>query len=220
VPRISHITAIYLITGVCGLVDAACFLSMDHVFAETMTGNLLFLCFDIGTGQSVFRDAKYLLVIVAFLLGAVAGGRLLRGPRAEMKIGFAVEGVMLTAALALALIFRPGLTGAARDTITSLLAFAMGMQNALIRRHGVPDLATNVMTLTATALVAECVLAGGHNENWRRRFASIAIFLVSATVGAVLTTRLGPWAPLALTVALFTVALTGLVVRDGAAGKD
>jgi uncharacterized membrane protein YoaK (UPF0700 family) len=77
-----------------------------------------------------------------------------------------------------------------------------------------------VMTLTATALVAECVLAGGHNENWRRRFASIAIFLVSATVGAVLTTRLGPWAPLALTVALFTVALTGLVVRDGAAGKD
>jgi uncharacterized membrane protein YoaK (UPF0700 family) len=43
VPRVTHITAIYLITGVCGLVDAACFLSMGHVFAETMTGNLLFL---------------------------------------------------------------------------------------------------------------------------------------------------------------------------------
>ncbi len=87
------------------------------------------------------------------------------------------------------------------------------MQNALVRRHGVPDLATNVMTLTATALIADSTPAGGHNENWRRRFASIAIFLVSATLGAVLTTRFGPWAPLALTVVLFTVALTGLIVR-------
>jgi uncharacterized membrane protein YoaK (UPF0700 family) len=203
-PRVSHITAIYLITGVCGLVDAACFLSMGHVFAETMTGNMLFLCFDIGTGQSAFHDARYLLVIAAYLLGAVAGGRLLRGRGAEVRIGFAVEWAMLSAALVLTAIFHPGSAGTARDVVTSLLAFAMGVQNALVRRHGVPDLATNVMTLTATALVADSTPAGGHNENWRRRFASIAMFLVSATVGAVLTTRLGPWAPLALTVALFT----------------
>ena len=213
-PRVSHITAIYLITGVCGLVDAACFLSMGHVFAEIMTGNMLFLCFSIGTGQSIFGDAKYLLVIAAFLLGAMAGGRLLRGPRAEIKIGFAVEWVLLATALVLTVIFHPGSTGTARDTVTSLLAFAMGMQNALVRQHGVPDLATNVMTLTATALVVDSVPAGGHNENWRRRFASIAMFLVSATVGGMLTTQFGPWAPLTLTVALFTVALTGLIVRS------
>jgi hypothetical protein len=60
----------------------------------------------------------------------------------------------------------------------------MGLQNALVRRHGVPDLATNVMTLTATALVADSAIASGRRENWRRRAASIAIFLVSATVGA------------------------------------
>ena len=89
VPRVSHIVALYLITSVCGLVDAACFLSMGRVFAEIMTGNLLFLCFYIGTGQSIFGDAKYLLVIAVFLLGALAGGRLLRGPRAEVRIGFA-----------------------------------------------------------------------------------------------------------------------------------
>jgi uncharacterized membrane protein YoaK (UPF0700 family) len=77
---------------------------------------------------------------------------------------------------------------------------------------GVPDLATNVMTLTATALVADSAVASGRSENWRRRAASIAIFLVGATVGAGLTTRVGPWAPLALTVALFTVALTELIV--------
>ena len=137
-----------------------------------------------------------------------------------MRIGFAVEWVLLAAALALTATLHPEAPGPARHLVTTLLAFAMGMQSALVRRHGVPDLATNVMTLTATALLADSVPAGGHNENWRRRFASIAMFLASATLGAVLTTRLGPWAPLALTVLLFTVALTGLVVRDGAAGKD
>jgi len=220
VPRVSHITALYLITGVCGLVDAACFLSMGQVFAETMTGNLLFLCFYVGTGQPIFGDVRYILVIAGFLLGALAGGRLLRAPLAELRFGFAVEWGLLLAALLLTVQLHPESAKPAREIVTSLLAFAMGVQNALIRKHGVPDLATNVMTLTAAGLVADSVPAGGHNENWRRRFASIAIFLVSATVGAVLTTRLGPWAPLALTVALFTVALTGLVVRDGAAGKD
>ena len=79
-PRVSHIAALYPVTAVCGLADAACYLSMGGVFAEIMTGNLLFLCFYIGTGQSFFGDAEYLLVIAAFPLGALAGVRLLRGP--------------------------------------------------------------------------------------------------------------------------------------------
>ena len=215
VPRVSHISALYLITGVCGFVDAACFLSMGGVFAEIMTGNLLFLCFAIGTGQPILGVTKYLLVIAAFLLGALAGGRLLRGPLAEQRIGFAVEWAFLVIALALTAILQPREAGLERDVVTSLLAFAMGMQNALVRRHGVPDLATNVMTLTATALVSDSAVAGGHNKNWRRRLVSIAIFLVSGTAGAALTTWLGPWAPLAVSVALLTVALTGLIVRDG-----
>ena len=215
VPRVSHISALYLITGVCGFVDAACFLSMGGVFAEIMTGNLLFLCFAIGTGQPILGVTKYLLVIAAFLLGALAGGRLLRGPLAEQRIGFAVEWAFLVIALALTAILQPREAGLERDVVTSLLAFAMGMQNALVRRHGVPDLATNVMTLTATALVADSAVAGGHNKNWRRRSVSIAIFLVSGTAGAALTTWLGPWAPLAVSVALLTVALTGLIVRGG-----
>ena len=50
-PRIiSQITGLSLITGVCGLVDDACFLSLGGVFAEIMTGNLLFLCFSVGSG--------------------------------------------------------------------------------------------------------------------------------------------------------------------------
>jgi uncharacterized membrane protein YoaK (UPF0700 family) len=213
-PRVSHITVLYLITGVCGLVDAACFLSMGGVFAEIITGNLLFLCFYIGTGQPIFAHVKYILVIAAFLLGALAGGRLLRGPLSEVRIGFAVEWALLIIALALTVGLGPELTGMPRNIVSSLLGCAMGMQNALVRRHGVPDVATNLLTITVTSLIADSVPAGGRNENWQRRLASIAIFLVSATLGAALTTTLGPWAPLALTVMLFTVALTGLIARN------
>jgi uncharacterized membrane protein YoaK (UPF0700 family) len=128
VPRVSHISALYLITGVCGFVDAACFLSMGGVFAEIMTGNLLFLCFAIGTGQPILGVTKYLLVIAAFLLQALAGGRLLRGPLAEQRIGFAGEWAFLVIALALTAILQPRDAGLERDIVTSLLAFAMGMQ--------------------------------------------------------------------------------------------
>jgi uncharacterized membrane protein YoaK (UPF0700 family) len=118
---------------------------------------------------------------------------------------------LLVAAFALSAILQPRSAGLERDIVTSLLAFTMGLQNSLVPRHGVPDLATNVMTLTATALVADSAVTSGRSENWRRRATSIAIFLVSATVGAGLTTRFGAWAPLALTLALFTVALTELI---------
>ena len=93
------------------------------------------------------------------------------------------------------------------------------MQNALIRRHGVPDLATNVMTLTLTALVADSTLAGGENERWRRRFASITVFVAGAMLGALLTTSVAPWAPLLAALALFTLALPGLT-RPAAAQPD
>jgi uncharacterized membrane protein YoaK (UPF0700 family) len=213
---LSHIPALYLITGVCGLVDAACFLSLGGVFAEIMTGNLLFLCFALGAGRPIEGIGKYVLALAAFAAGAAVGGRLVRGPRQETRIGFAVEWVLLAAALLATLALHPGHEGAARDLVVSLLALAMGLQNALIRRHGVPDLATNVMTLTVTALIAESQLAGGGNERWERRLGSIAVFLVSATLGAVLTTRLAPWAPLSLALALFTLALAGIDPRFSA----
>ena len=151
----SHVTGLYLITGVCGFVDAACFLSLGGVFAEIMTGNLLFLCFSLGTGQPIGEIRKYVFALLAFAVGAAAGGRLLRGRWQETLFGFATEWALLVSALLATLALDPGPDGMARDVVVSLLAFAMGLQNALIRRHGVPDLATNVMTLQAAATMME-----------------------------------------------------------------
>jgi uncharacterized membrane protein YoaK (UPF0700 family) len=67
-----------------------------------------------------------------------------------------------------------------------ILAITMGVQNAVIRVHGEPDVATNLMTVTYTALIAESRLTGNESERFMRRFASVAIFVVSAALGVYL----------------------------------
>ena len=209
-PAVPHILGLFLITSVCGLVDATCYLSLGQVFAEMMTGNLLLLCFFLGTGHPFARHYMLVMALAAFALGAVTGGRINRSSRGHTRFGFTLEWMVLVVALVLTVAFDAGSNEMARGLVLSTLAFAMGMQNALLRRHGVPDLATNVMTLTMTALFADSHLSGGQNERWRRRLGSIAIFAASALVGAALTHFAGPGAALALAVVFFLVALIGL----------
>jgi uncharacterized membrane protein YoaK (UPF0700 family) len=65
-------------SSTCGLVDAVCFLALGGVFAEMMTRNLLLMALSIGTGRSAWHSARYIPAIVAFSLGALLGGLLLR----------------------------------------------------------------------------------------------------------------------------------------------
>ena len=102
-------TGLYMISATCGLVDALCFLALGGVFAEMMTGNLLLMALSIGTGSALGQSARYIPAIVAFSLGALIGGRLLRGPQKlqERRIGFAVELVIIIAATALTWVSEP-----------------------------------------------------------------------------------------------------------------
>jgi uncharacterized membrane protein YoaK (UPF0700 family) len=45
--------------------------------------------------------------------------------------------------------------------IVALLALAMGVRNATVRKIAVPDLTTTVLTMTLTGLAADSRLAGG-----------------------------------------------------------
>ena len=71
-----------------------------------------------------------------------------------------------------------------------------------------PDLATNVMTLTVTGLVAEWSLVGGDNQHAGRRATSLGLFSVRAVLGAYLT-RFGVEWPLPLATVIFTLAPAG-----------
>jgi len=206
------VTGIYLITAICGLVDAVCFLALGGVFAEIMTGNLLFLAFSVGSGHDVEKISRFIIPIVAFIIGAILGGRLLHGPdiARERRIGFIVEYVLLLSAALIALIASPKVNNIPGQLIVAFLSLAMGLQNALIRYHGVPDLATNVMTLTFTAVFAESKMAGWDNRKWQRRAASIGLFVISATLGAFLVRFDLAW-PLVIASLIFTIALFPLM---------
>src|SRR6202051_4586341 len=64
-----------VLTMVTGLVDAVSFLKLGHVFVANMTGNVVFLGFAVADATD-FSIPTSLVAIAAFLVGAVAGGRL------------------------------------------------------------------------------------------------------------------------------------------------
>jgi uncharacterized membrane protein YoaK (UPF0700 family) len=216
------IVALYAITSICGLLDAACFLGLGRVFSEIMTGNLVYLAFSLGTigTHGTGPILPYVSVLAFFMVGAVGGGRFLRlpAPFSDRRAGFAVEWAALLAATVTTAILHPGPEGGARFVVTGILSFAMGIQNAMLRRWGVANLATNVMTLTMTALVADSRLAGGPRTHARRRAASLAIFAASATLGAFLL-RYGVLWPLVLSLVIFSLALPVLLQKSEADGR-
>jgi uncharacterized membrane protein YoaK (UPF0700 family) len=121
-----------------------------------------------------------------------------------------VEWLTLGAALGITVASHPSAASTSRDVVVAVLALGMGIQNAMIRRWGIRDLATNVMTLTMTALVADSLLGGGDNSIAVRRTASITLFALSAGIGAFLV-RYGVTWPIALAFVIFTLALPILV---------
>ena len=78
-----------------------------------------------------------------------------------------------------------------------LTAIAMGLRNATVRRLGVADLTTTVLTLTLTGLASESYFAGGNNPRWPRRVLSVVAMFGGAALGALLL-RHGLALPLAI----------------------
>jgi uncharacterized membrane protein YoaK (UPF0700 family) len=211
------IAGIYVITSICGMLDAACYLGLGQVFAEIMTGNLVYLAFAIGTKGtgSNLPVLPYIIALGAFAGGAVFGGRLvrMRSTLGSHRFAFVAEWVVLAAAVGATLIVHPHFHGNSRFVVIGILAFGMGIQNAAVRKWGIPDLATNVMTLTMTGLIMNTRLAGGDNDRAGRRATSIGIFTVSAIFGAFLV-RYGVLGPQVAALVIFTVALPILLQAD------
>jgi uncharacterized membrane protein YoaK (UPF0700 family) len=97
--------------------------------------------------------------------------------------------------------------------VVAMLALAMGIQNAMVRVHGVPDIATNVMTVTFTGIFADSTPAGGTNRNWRRRMTSVGLFMAGAALGGLLL-QFGTVWPLVLTSVVFSLAMIPLMFGE------
>lgn len=202
--------ALLALTFATGLIDAVSYLGLGRVFTANMTGNVVLLGFGLARSSGLPVLAP-LLSLGCFVLGSGAGGVLVRRfndqhPRLlSTALGLEVLGLVLAVVLAVVAEIRPG-NGAAYVLI-ALLASAMGLRNAVVRRIAVPDLTTTVLTMTLTGLAADSRLAGGNGEGSVRRLTAVMSMLLGALTGALLL-KASPALPLGLAGAL--ALLTGV----------
>ena len=181
--------ALLALTFTTGLVDAASYLGLGRVFTANMTGNVVLLGFGIA-GSGGLPVLSPIVSLVAFLMGAVLGGilakrLLLRHPE-HLGAALGVEVALIAVAAIIAAIVTVRPRSFSGDLLIALLAFAMGVRNATIRRIGVPELTTTVLTGTLTALAADSPLAGGTGRGLTRRTAAVLAMLTGAIAGALL----------------------------------
>ena len=72
-------------TAVTGLVDAVSYLSLGQVFTANMTGTIVFLAFATAH-VSRLSIARSVTALLAFLVGAILGGRVMARASADSQI--------------------------------------------------------------------------------------------------------------------------------------
>jgi uncharacterized membrane protein YoaK (UPF0700 family) len=206
-------------TFVTGLVDAFSYLVLGHVFVANMTGNVVFLGFALA-GAPDFSILDSFLALVSFGLGALVGGKLgsqLGHHRGRhLSTAAAVQAVFLAASVALAVL---PMADGYRDILIVVLSVAMGLQNATVRKLGVPDMTTTVLTLTITGIAADSTIVGGKGSLAGRRFVSVGAMLAGALIGAALIIHVSVVSPLliALTLVVMVAATAWLLGTSDAA---
>ncbi|HEV7679908.1 MAG TPA: YoaK family protein [Candidatus Dormibacteraeota bacterium] len=205
-------------TVVTGLVDAFSYLILGRVFVANMTGNVVLLGFALA-GAPGFSIANSAIAVAFFMLGALAGGSL--GTRfAQRRDRLLAAAVALQVCLfaAAAILAVPGGNPVAdgyRYALIAVLAVAMGMQNASVRKLAVPDLTTTVLTQTITGIAADSAMAGGQGSSTGRRLLAVAAMLAGALAGAVLVLRVH----IAITLVIATVILAAVAATARALGR-
>jgi uncharacterized membrane protein YoaK (UPF0700 family) len=181
--------ALLLLTLTTGLVDAASYLGLGHVFAANMTGNIVLLGFGIA-GAGGLPVVAPIVSLVAFLVGAGAGGRLARTVgarrRRHLLVALGIEALLVLAAAVWAAVVDVHAGAFSGDVVIALLALGMGVRNTTVRAFAVPDLTTTVLTMTLTGLAADSPPFGGSGAGSVRRTAAVLAMLVGAVIGALL----------------------------------
>ncbi len=187
-----------------GLIDAASYLGLGHVFTANMTGNILLLGLATA-GASGFSTSACLVSVGAFLAGAGVAGWLDRDLRASRRRFIAEiggEGILIAAAatVAFTVVVKPASPGA--DVTIGLLAFAMGARNDTIGRLSVQtNLTTTTLTAALTGLASDFALGGGSIVLASRRLTSLFSLLAGALLGATLYLHHSTALPLAVAAA-------------------
>jgi uncharacterized membrane protein YoaK (UPF0700 family) len=177
------------LTLTTGLIDAASYLGLGHVFTANMTGNVVLLGFGLANAGGLPVLAP-LISLGAFLLGAAIGGRLAIGIAEKhertLLIGVASEIGLLALAAIFAYAIHIQINSGSAYAIIALVALAMGVRNAIVRKLAIPDMTTTVLTMTLTGLTADAAATPRRIGASPRRVSVVAAMLVGAMIGALL----------------------------------
>jgi uncharacterized membrane protein YoaK (UPF0700 family) len=181
--------ALFTLTFTTGLIDATSYLGLGHVFTANMTGNVVLLGFGLA-GTRGLPVISPLVSLVAFLVGSGFGGllasRLADRHRLHLGTALSIEALLTGAAALFTAVANIHANAFSGDLVVAVLAFAMGVRNATVRRIAVPDLTTTVLTMTLTGLAADSRLFGGSGKGTARRTTAFASMLTGAVAGALL----------------------------------
>jgi uncharacterized membrane protein YoaK (UPF0700 family) len=148
-----------VLTFAAGSIDAISYLGLGHVLTANMTGNIVLLGLALAQGE-VLAALRSVIALIGFAVGVFVGAIIV-----ERDSEPAEWPPVVTAALALetiilgifaAICYLIGSTHASVIyLLIILLALAMGIQSAAVRRLGVPGIATTYITGTLTSLMID-----------------------------------------------------------------
>ena len=181
-----------LLTFGTGLIDAISILGLGRVFVANMTGNVVFIGFALSgaRGYSLWGS---LIALAGFLLGAWAGGVAISRygtHRAKLlRNALVVQLLLFLGALVISLRAADPLSINWQLVVAGIGALALGIQNAVVRHIGVPDMTTTVLTMTLTGIGSD--LRKKDLATAARRGISVLAMLIGAGVGALLVLQVG-----------------------------
>ena len=208
---------VVLLTLTTGAVDVTSFLALGNVFSSVVTGDLVLLGAAAGTGRPEL--AVHSGVALAGYVAGVMAGAPLAGRRhhaagtwpPSVTITLAVELVILAAFSVGWELAGTHPSGGGQLALVAVLAAAMGLQAAAVRRLG--QMSTTYLTSTLTALIAGLV-TGGKPDGMARSMGVLATLIIGAIAASILLEQARAWLPLVILLPL------GLVIVASVAGFE
>jgi uncharacterized membrane protein YoaK (UPF0700 family) len=207
---------VVLLTMTAGAVNAVSFIALGKVFSSVITGNMVLLGVAATTGNSAaaihggVSVAGYCAGVLAGAPIAARGGEEHGGTwPVSVTATLAAELVVLAAFCAGWEAVQGHPRGGAQIALLVVLAAAMGMQSAAVRRLG--QMSSTYLTSTLTAVLAGLATRKAP-EGLTRSLGSLIVIVAGAVAGGFLaTTSAYPWLPV-------VILLPSCLVIAGAVG--
>jgi uncharacterized membrane protein YoaK (UPF0700 family) len=180
---------VVLLTITTGAVDAASFLALGHVFGSVITGNLVLLGVAANAAQPGLA-AHSAVALGGYMAGVAIGAPIVvhadnhgRTWPPSVTITLVVElGVLAAFSVAWELAGAAP-HGAVELALVAVLAAAMGLQAAAVRRLG--QMSSTYLTSTLTGLVAG-LATGSKPDGMQRSLGVLAAIIAGAAVASII----------------------------------